>query len=85
MNILIFKELINRAGGKNPKFFVKLQWIFGILGCLSFATSYTLGYLEIETKLIGLLNQVTTFSVAILMTSQLPKQDKNETPDTDNK
>jgi hypothetical protein len=73
MNILIFKELMQRIKCKSPKFFVILQYVFGAIALLCLLVGLILGELEIYEKVQSICYKVMIFSTGVVLTGQTTK------------
>ncbi len=74
MNILLIQQLIQRWGDESPRFFVVLQWIFGVIALLCFGVGYVLGYLEIYAQIKDLVYNIGAFSIGITLTGKITRR-----------
>lgn len=74
MNILLIQQLIQRWRDDSPKFFVVLQWIFGVIALLCFGVGYVLGYLEICPQIKDLVYNIGAFSIGITLTGKITRK-----------
>lgn len=85
MNPITFlSELMSRLKTEKPAFFIKLQWISGLLAAICFSIiGYNAYYAPIQNvKLLEVANSLAWAFAGVFLTGQLPSNDKKEITET---